>query len=168
MRGKFSCSSIDRTQGVKFVFILLLLRLLPRCIFQMRSTLSKVKDSDLKLRQNENSRNDNYSSRVELNICRDFHFRNFWCLGTRGSPKYSWSNNVARLFNFNGNLFNGKWGKTVRNHFWGKFSFCSQNMTRNWTFDKLNIFITSEVSFKEGSMRLISAANETKIISLSA
>ena len=90
------------------------------------------------------------SGNLELNICRDFHFRNFWCLGTRGSPKYSWSNNVARLFNFNGNLFNGKWFKTVRNHFWGEFSFFSQNMTRNWTFDKFNLRITSEASFKEG------------------
>ena len=37
--------------------------------------------------------------------------------------------------------------------FEGNFSFCSQHMTRNWTFDKLNLFITSEASFKEGSMR---------------
>ena len=30
------------------------------------------------------------------------------------------------------------------------FSFFSQNMTRNWTFDKFNLLITSEASFKEG------------------
>ena len=30
------------------------------------------------------------------------------------------------------------------------FSFCSQYMTRNWTFDKFNLRITSEASFKEG------------------
>ena len=28
--------------------------------------------------------------------------------------------------------------------FEGNFSFFSQNMTRNWTFDKFNLFITSE------------------------
>ena len=43
-----------------------------------------------------------------------------------------------------GNLFNGKWFKTVRNHFEGNFSFCSQYMMRNWTFDKFNLLITSE------------------------
>ena len=34
--------------------------------------------------------------------------------------------------------------------FEGNFSFCSQYMTRNWTFDKFNLRITSEASFKEG------------------
>ena len=37
--------------------------------------------------------------------------------------------------------------------FEGNFSFSSQHMTRNWTFDKLNLFVTSEASFKEGSTR---------------
>ena len=33
--------------------------------------------------------------------------------------------------------------------FEGNFSFCSPYMTRNWTFDKFNLRITSEASFKE-------------------
>ena len=44
-------------------------------------------------------------------------------------------------------LSDAKWWKIV---FEANFSFCSQNRTRNWTFDKFNLFMTSEASFKEG------------------